>query len=201
VSGGTLNTNATFVTATADAPFGAGNTSANVFVSAPSPAAASNFFYDPLYQDPYSLQWNLEVQRELARNLTLSAGYVGSHTLRLSVSGDYNTALTPGPGPITPRALWPHAPVTSYDRSIGQSKYNALQVKAERRLSKASRSCLPIRGASRLIRPPPANSTKVSPYRTHTIQTPRARSPVSISRTYSRWRLFMRCRSVTARLG
>jgi hypothetical protein len=77
----------------------------------------------------------MEIQRELLRNFTLSAGYVGSHTLRLSVSGDYNTALTPGPGPVAPRALWPHAPVTSYDRSIGQSNYHAFQMKTERRFA------------------------------------------------------------------
>jgi hypothetical protein len=81
------------------------------------------------------LQWNLEIQREVLRNLAVSVGYVGSHTLRLSVSGDYNTALTPGPGPVAPRALWTHAPVTSYDRSIGQSTYNAFQMKAERRFA------------------------------------------------------------------
>src|SRR5207237_10767081 len=59
----------------------------------------------------------------------------GLHSSRLAVSGNYNRALTPGPGAIAPRALWPNAPVTIVDRSVGQSRYNALQVKAERRLA------------------------------------------------------------------
>jgi hypothetical protein len=36
-------------------------------------------------------------------------------------------------GSVSARALWPQAPVTTYDRSIGQSKYDALQAKLERR--------------------------------------------------------------------
>jgi hypothetical protein len=126
--GGILSFNSTFVTATADAPFGGSS-----FPAPATPATISSNFYDPHFQNPYSQQWNIEVQRELAHNISLNVGYVGSHTLRTAVSGDYNTALTPGPGPVTPRALWPNAPVTIYDRSVGQSKYNALQVKAERR--------------------------------------------------------------------
>ena len=128
--GGILSFNSTFVTATADAPFGGSS-----FPAPATPATISSNFYDPHFQNPYSQQWNVEVQRELAHNISLNVGYVGSHTLRTAVSGDYNTALTPGPGPVTPRALWPNAPVTIYDRSVGQSKYNALQVKAERRYS------------------------------------------------------------------
>ena len=133
--GGTLNSNATFVTATADAAFGSASSGLAAFASAPSPAAAITNYCDPLFRDPYSIQWNFDIQRELARNLSFTIGYVGSHTLRLSVAGDYNTALTPGPGAVAPRALWPHAPVTSYDRSVGQSNYNGLRLTTERRFS------------------------------------------------------------------
>jgi hypothetical protein len=129
--GATPNSNATLVTATADAPFG----TTNIFLPATTPAAVTANFFDPHFRSPYSEQWNLEVQREFTHGISLSVGYVGSHSLRLSVSGDYNTALTPGPGAIAPRALWPNAPVTIYDRSVGQSKYNSLQVKVEKRLA------------------------------------------------------------------
>ncbi|MFN7935540.1 MAG: carboxypeptidase regulatory-like domain-containing protein [Bryobacteraceae bacterium] len=136
LGGGTLNTNTTLVTTTSDSPFGAGGVSGiTAFVSAPTPAAVAGFHYDPNFRDPYSMQWNVEIQREIEKNLTLSVGYVGSHSLRLAISGDYNTALTPGPGAVAPRALWPHAPVSSWDRSTGQSKYNALQTKVERRFA------------------------------------------------------------------
>jgi hypothetical protein len=122
--------NTNFVDATADAPFG------TTSVSRPTPTPSGRaFYYDPRFRNPYSQQWNLEIQRELAANLGLSIAYVGAHSLRLAVAGDYNTALTPGPGPVAPRQLFPHAPVTNYDRSIGQSSYHALQVKLERRLA------------------------------------------------------------------
>ena len=108
--GATPNSNATTVTATADAPFGTANIAAAL--PAPTPAAVVANFFDPRFKDPYSEQWNFEVQQEFAHGISLTAGYVGSHSVRLSVSGDYNTALTPGPGAIAPRALWPNAPVT-----------------------------------------------------------------------------------------
>ena len=131
--GATPTSNATTVTATADGPFGTANIA--TALPAATPAAVVANFFDPRFQSPYSEQWNVEVQQEFAHGISLTAGYVGSHSVRLSVSGDYNTALTPGPGAIAPRALWPNAPVTIWDRSVGQSKYNALQVKAERRLA------------------------------------------------------------------
>ncbi len=126
--GGQLNFNATTVQTTADAVFGGAG-----FPAPATPATINGPLYSPNFKSPYSQQWNVEVQRELPKNVTLSAAYVGSHTVRTAVSGDYNTALNPGPGPVAPRALFPYAPVTVYDRSVGQSKYDALQVKGERR--------------------------------------------------------------------
>lgn len=126
----TVVSNLNFVEATADAPFG------TTSVSRPTPTPSGRaFYYDPRFNIPYSQQWNVEVQSELAANLSLSLAYVGSHSLRLAVAGDYNTAQVPGPGPIGPRQPFPHAPVTNWDRSVGQSSYHALQMKVERRLA------------------------------------------------------------------
>jgi hypothetical protein len=36
---------------------------------------------------------------------------------------------------VQARALWPNAPITNYDRSIGRSSYHALQAKLDKRLS------------------------------------------------------------------
>jgi hypothetical protein len=47
----------------------------------------------------------------------------------------YNTALTPGPGDIQPRALYPYSIPTFYDRSIGTGSYNAMQVQLDKRYS------------------------------------------------------------------
>jgi hypothetical protein len=130
-AGRTLILNQNTVEATADQPFG----SANPFLPTPTPPT-SGTYVDPNIRNVYSEQWNVEIQRELVSNLALSAAYVGSHNLRLAIGGDYNTALFPGPGPVNDRKLWPHAPVTGWDRSAGQSKYHGLQVKLERRMAK-----------------------------------------------------------------
>lgn len=101
-----------------------------------TPLNSYNYYYDPNFQAPYSQQWHLEIQKEFAGDTQFTIGYVGSHNLRLPIGGDYNTALTPGPGPDRARALWPNAPVSLYDRSIGQSGYNSLQAKLDKRFSK-----------------------------------------------------------------
>ncbi len=127
-----ININRPFIQALADDPFGGQDPR----LPAPTPETAQAFFYDPLFQNPYSLQWNMEVQKELMGRINLAVGYVGSHSSRLPVGGSYNTALEPGPGAVRPRALFPQAPVTNYDRSIGRGNYNGLQVKVEQRFAK-----------------------------------------------------------------
>jgi hypothetical protein len=59
--------------------------------------------------------------------------YVGSTSHRTNVGGEYNTALTPGPGDTKPRALYPYSVPTYYDRSVGTGNYNALQVQLDKR--------------------------------------------------------------------
>ena len=126
---GTENRNV--VTATANNLFGGHDPR----IPQATPLASYNYYYDPRMKDPYSEQWQLEIQKELPGSAELTLGYVGSHNLRLSVGGDYNTALTPGPGPVGPRALWPNDPVSLWDRSVGQSKYHAFQAKFDKRFN------------------------------------------------------------------
>jgi hypothetical protein len=130
-AGRSVVSNATLVTATADAPFG----DVNPLVPTATPANQAPYS-DPNIRNVYSEQWNLEIQHELLANLAMSAAYVGSHNLRIAIGGDYNTAVVPGPGPIGPRQLWPYAPVTAWDRAAGQSHYHGLQVKLERRMAR-----------------------------------------------------------------
>ena len=48
--------------------------------------------FQPHMRSQYSVQYNFTIQRELARNLSLSIGYVGSQGHRLLVSNDLNRA-------------------------------------------------------------------------------------------------------------
>jgi hypothetical protein len=117
----------------------------NPFVSATSltgslPFAVSD---DQNLKDSYVQQWNFNLQHKLPGNVILDAGYARSKGTRLIVTyGDLNRPLqlvnpqTSGlpslnarrPAPLFPRAV-------TGDKSVGNSIYHALQVKAERRMS------------------------------------------------------------------
>ena len=98
-----------------------------------TPFTGNQWFYDPHLKNPYSEQWNFGIQQQIGGSLALRMDYVGSSSHRTNVGGLYNTALTPGPGDIQPRALYPYSIPTFYDRSIGTASYNALQVQLDKR--------------------------------------------------------------------
>jgi hypothetical protein len=98
---------------------------------------------DPDLRDSYIQQWNLIVQRKLPGNLILDVGYVGSKGTKLIVTfEDLNRPIdlvdprTPGLRPLNARR-----PNQSFqrnvrsDKSVGNSTYHSLQVKAERRMA------------------------------------------------------------------
>ena len=103
------------------------------------PFAVSN---DPEMTDSYIQQWNLNIQKKLPGNIVLDTGYVGSKGTDLIVTfGDMNRPVqlvVPGtPGLATLNARRPNQAyqrVVTGDKSIGNSIYHALQVKAERRV-------------------------------------------------------------------
>src|SRR6266851_9011054 len=119
-------------TITAQDPFAGGGSG---LFPAPTPFNQVLWFYDPHIRNPYSMQWNFGVQRELNSSTTVDVNYVGSGSRRLNVGGYYNTALTPGPGDPQARAPFPYIGPTFYDRSIGNGSYNALQVDFNKRYS------------------------------------------------------------------
>ncbi|MEK7405824.1 MAG: hypothetical protein AAB225_12010, partial [Acidobacteriota bacterium] len=49
-------------------------------------------FYNPSVDNPYSVRWNLSIQRELSRNLLVEAGYMGNHAVRLTGNRGLNWA-------------------------------------------------------------------------------------------------------------
>jgi Carboxypeptidase regulatory-like domain len=103
---------------------------------APTPFNTVQYYYDPLIKNPYAMQWNFGVERQINNSTTLSVSYVGSGTRRLDIGGYYNVALTPGPGDPRERSLYPYIAATNYDRSIGKSSYNGLQAMLNKRFSK-----------------------------------------------------------------
>ena len=117
-------------TVTSQDPFAA---SGNALFPPATPFGSNQWFFDPKIKNAYSEQWNFGVQRQVNGSLALRLDYVGSATHRANVGGLYNTALTPGPGDIQPRAPYPYSIPTFYDRSVGSGSYDALQVQLDKR--------------------------------------------------------------------
>jgi hypothetical protein len=98
------------------------------------------------FEQPYSQQWNVNVQRTLAQNWLVEMGYYGAKASHLAQYVDRNQPA-PGPGNINARrpyrtALWPGAdivvgPLTTMNRHEfnGRSNFHSFQTKVERRFA------------------------------------------------------------------
>jgi hypothetical protein len=91
------------------------------------------------WKEPYSLQWNLSVERELGFSTGLRVSYIGMKTTQLVWAPDYNQSL---PNSTTPYPLQPLSsrPFPNWGivntRAIGATaNYNALQIEAKRRFA------------------------------------------------------------------
>ncbi len=89
----------------------------------------------------YVQSWHFSVQRELPSKWLVDVAYVGNHSTKLIVLGDYNQAranTTSDPAAGTPlQARRPFANYSFVQASMngGWTNYNALQMKLERRFS------------------------------------------------------------------
>ncbi len=90
---------------------------------------------DPNYRDPQASQWNVTFERQITRNDTLRASYVGMHTYRLSITEDLNqiqasstpyqtTAASPY---VDPRAPYPNWFTLYSTFNAGRANYSALE--------------------------------------------------------------------------
>jgi hypothetical protein len=116
------------------------------------PWNSTGYFNAPDRRNAYSHQWHLEVQRQLTRNLMVSAAYVGSYNGRMEYSGraaaPRTAAIAPDGRRLTPaerNALRPYPYITGdfrYSDDIGMSRYNAFQLKAQQRFAEGFTSML-----------------------------------------------------------
>lgn len=96
---------------------------------------------DPRIRDAYAQQWNLTVQKRLPGSLYFDIGYVGSKGTNLVIGFDGNRPIQPvipGPGvaPVASRRPFQGFGGMSVAKSIGNSTYHSLQMKAERRVAR-----------------------------------------------------------------
>lgn len=96
------------------------------------------FFVDPHLRTPYTYQYNLSIQRELMRNLTAEASYVGSSSHKLTALTDANPFILG-----TTQRLFNAQPGNdnfSFSfldefRNVVTASYNSLQMSATKRTS------------------------------------------------------------------
>jgi hypothetical protein len=101
-------------------------------------AAIGGWPQNPENRSPYSMQWNLFIQRELMNDLSLDIGYVGSGSRKQIGYSPFNNAITPGPGPIDPRRLLPQFGDLDGGSNQYNGSYNSLQVSLIKRYSGGS---------------------------------------------------------------
>ncbi|HEY1209037.1 MAG TPA: carboxypeptidase-like regulatory domain-containing protein [Terracidiphilus sp.] len=95
----------------------------------PAPATLGNYALDPHYHLPYVQVWNLDVQKTLPWNVVLNMGYSGSRGNHLDItSAPRASASSPGTDPT--------GQVFNYEQSAAFSKFNAGQLRLNKRLSK-----------------------------------------------------------------
>lgn len=92
-----------------------------------------NFFQiETNMRDPYFQQWNLALQKVVAKVISIEGAYVGSKGSKIEFSRPVNVPL-PGPGNIQDRRLWTRFTTGSYVENGGYSNYHAFQGKLELR--------------------------------------------------------------------
>jgi hypothetical protein len=95
----------------------------------PKPNTVGNYALDPRYHLPYVAVWNLDVQKTLPWNVVLNLGYSGSRGNHLDITSAPRASLSsPGTDPT--------GQVFNYEQSAAYSKFNAGQLRLNKRLSK-----------------------------------------------------------------
>lgn len=93
------------------------------------------------YNNAYVQSWNLNVQREIGRDLGVSIGYFGAKGTHLRISRNINQPINgvrPFPSVSSASAIRPNAPLNNIVQieGTGNSSYNALWLTATKRLSR-----------------------------------------------------------------
>ncbi|MCU1225660.1 MAG: hypothetical protein JWQ42_3753 [Edaphobacter sp.] len=105
----------------------------NALPAVPTPFQQSGWYYDPHLKNHYSHQFNLEIQKEISSSLVASISYSGSVNKRLPLTGLMNNS--PQPGQAGANRPFPWAGTQIMATSRGESNYNSLQARVEKRMT------------------------------------------------------------------
>lgn len=97
--------------------------------------------YGPNFREPMMQQWNLNIQREFARDWLLTAGYAGTRGTRIPYLRDINPAVyIPGQSTAANvnqrRPMFPYFARFSLIESVVNSNYNSFQFALDKRFSR-----------------------------------------------------------------
>lgn len=110
-------------------------------VVAPSPWLSAGYVNAPNYKDSRALEYNFQIQQQLAPTTLLSLAYAGSKNSRLDYTGYANAAnhASPKGTPLTTIDSYKYIPWSSpawhYSEDTGYANYNALLVSFQKRFS------------------------------------------------------------------
>jgi outer membrane receptor protein involved in Fe transport len=99
------------------------------------PQFPAPFSMDPNNRTPYTMQWNVNVQRSLGRDYLVEAAYTGSRSRQLTKRYNINQADF-GTTPINSRLPFPQfQPAMLYSAAIGTADFKGLSLRFEKRYS------------------------------------------------------------------
>jgi hypothetical protein len=102
----------------------------------PGPAAVAINIQSPKMPDQYSEQWFFDLQRELPHDIFTTIGYTGIGAHRMVLGLDYNLPYGPAASTVASRRIFPYYTTVTRQMPMGNSIYNALIWKLEKRFSK-----------------------------------------------------------------
>jgi hypothetical protein len=92
---------------------------------------------DHTTKTPYTMDWNLSVERQVTNNMAATLSYVGNASRHLAVFPDPNNpmALVNSADSSQPYRPFPDFGGTAYTNYAGESSYNSLQAKLQKRMA------------------------------------------------------------------
>jgi hypothetical protein len=108
----------------------------NGFPAVPPGAVSNTWGVDPHYRIGYAQLWNLSLEGEVKRNISLTATYTGTKGTHLDLLRSPNRAVPTDPLSTELTRRIPNAPGFSFDTFGASSIYHALQLRAQRRFNR-----------------------------------------------------------------
>jgi hypothetical protein len=106
------------------------------FLTTTAQQVTNTYAVDKNYRTPYAGTWNLSIERDFGKGFFAEIGYLGTKGTRLDVKTLPNQALPGSALSLTQRNQFGNATGFTYDQSTGNSIFNALQIRANRRFNR-----------------------------------------------------------------